>query len=1099
MKRMKMVQSIIAISAILLIASHAYSGVQYQNDFENPSSSNPAEAWPEWIDMSTEGPVEAVNGRIEWTGTGNHWLRLDKQLPQEYTVEFDFFYHDAIVGRFSFWPLVGPDISGGGGIHNRHNYFLRQTTHYFNGTNTVPSEGECDLTLPLEANPHRLRAEVRGDHVLLMYKDRGEGGWILIDERDFPPFGDGPRYIQLGYNLDSAPAGLIYIDNFVVSYKDENLFNYSNNFNDPSAPDPTTAWPELVDMSTDGPVEAVNGRIEWTGGSNHWLRLDKELPQEYSVEFDFFYHNEIVGRFSFWPLVGPDVAGGNGIFDRHNYFLRQTTHYFDGSNSLPSEGECDITLPLGANPHRLRAEVSGDHVLLMYKDQGEGGWILIDDRDFPPFGDGPRYIQLGYNLDSAPAGLIYIDNLEVRGVAANRATISREMSAMHFEADTPLTISLPVKINGSIPSLEIIEGLPNNWTVSNISNNGVVSGGNIYWSLKNLSESTTLSYTITPPRLLLNRIAGFSGSFDQGDGEERITGETAISILLPYLYREAVDYDFSGSPVDGKNYPTGYELDERYTEGMDGIASAVAYERPSGDGSTPQIDLTFEFPTGADFHQSNPTGTRGDSYDLDGFRDDDEVGLEKRGDLYSIGQGITGGDWWRYTFDLGEGDQVLYLNLSINNGWGHTGDALIDVYVDNKFKGEIRVPDTQGFDVFKMFSVGPFPVSGGVHSIVAAFPTLPADHHDPTGFQRLEIVRVKGVGKVTRQLTQDGFFDASQPLMVSLNSESVYGSYEAFIEESIPPGAQVQDISDGGQQIGSKIIWDLAPITGSQTISYTLASSEGTRFLIFDGLCDIGLPLARPINGDVSVTNEVWLFGAPTDEKKDDFDSDLADPWFVEYGSDPALSADYEDGVIISTADGLLSFEVDTISTPEKFNEWTDGRRAPMILRTDIPEGDWRIETNVTLKDTITWDQYHVGLAVTYNQGDDADVSGDEYLFGFYAADLRVELTGQSVIGILDYHEFVNDYDWIDELMLQDKITAKIAVTRRDGELIFSAQLPDSSWQLVGAPIQENRQATRVGIFAKNWGGENVNVAEYDYFTLQTLDIFTDVAGWELF
>ena len=224
MKRM----GLIAISLVVLTASFGYSGVQYQNDFENPSSPNPSEAWPEWIDMSTGGPVEAVNGRIEWTGGSNHWLRLDKALPQEYTVEFDFFYHDAIVGRFSFWPLVGPDVSGGGGIFDRHNYFMRQTTHYFDGTNSVPSEGENDITLPLDSNPHRLRAEVNGDHVLLMYKDRGEGGWILIDDRDFPPFGDGPRYIQLGYNLDSAPAGLIYIDNFVVSYRDENIFNYSN-------------------------------------------------------------------------------------------------------------------------------------------------------------------------------------------------------------------------------------------------------------------------------------------------------------------------------------------------------------------------------------------------------------------------------------------------------------------------------------------------------------------------------------------------------------------------------------------------------------------------------------------------------------------------------------------------------------------------------------------------------------------------------------------------------------------------------------------------------------------------------------------------------
>ena len=137
-----------------------------------------------------------------------------------------------------------------------------------------------------------------------------------------PPFGDGPRYVQLGFNLDSAPAGLIFVDNFAVSYKDVSTFSYSNTFDNPSDKNPSTAWKELVDMSTDGPVYAQNGRLEWIGSGNHWLRVDKELPKDYVIEFDFFYQNDTVGRFSFWPLVGDDASTGNGIFTRNNYFLR---------------------------------------------------------------------------------------------------------------------------------------------------------------------------------------------------------------------------------------------------------------------------------------------------------------------------------------------------------------------------------------------------------------------------------------------------------------------------------------------------------------------------------------------------------------------------------------------------------------------------------------------------------------------------------------------------------------------------------------------------------------------------------------------------------
>ena len=168
---------------------------------------------------------------------------------------------------------------------------------------------------------------------------------------------------------------------------------------------------------------------------NQWLRVDKELPKDYVIEYDFFYQNDTVGRFSFWPLVDANASDFSAIYLRNNYFLRQTTHYYNGTNTVPSEGPCDLTLPLGAGVrHRIRAEVSGDHVLLMYKKNGQGGWILVDQRDFPPFGNGPRYTQFGFNLDNPPAGLVYMDNLTIRGLSANRVVINRDIMADNFEA-----------------------------------------------------------------------------------------------------------------------------------------------------------------------------------------------------------------------------------------------------------------------------------------------------------------------------------------------------------------------------------------------------------------------------------------------------------------------------------------------------------------------------------------------------------------------------------------------------------------------------------------------------------------------------------------
>ncbi|MBN2329900.1 MAG: hypothetical protein JXR73_22360 [Candidatus Omnitrophica bacterium] len=816
----------------------------------------------------------------------------------------------------------------------------------------------------------------------------------------------------------------------------------------------------------------------------------------YVMEFDFFHPADVNARFSVWPLVGENES----IADRHNYFLRANTHYYNLADTIPSEGPVDMTLPIGSPPHRLRFEVTGDHVVFLYKDRGEGGWILVDERDFPPFPtDSNRYVQVGNNLDSGSSSAHYVDNFEIRELAANRAVVDRSIGAPNFESNTPVSVSLQVSVTGNIPSMTIVEGIPENWSVSDISHGGVVSDGSIIWSFTNQSEALTLTYNAVPPRLIRNRVAGFSGSVDSGDGEERITGDTAITILLPYLYRECIDVDFSGSPVDGRNYPTEYELGGRYTQGMDGIPADTSYTRPGG-GGTPAIDTEFVFQEGADFFFANPGVARDDpNYEFSDYRDQDEITFEHGASDTNAGLGgarISVGDWFRYTFDLGEGDQVLLINLSINT-WGQ-GDCPVDLYVDNKFKGEFNAAGTD-FNAYYFYTVGPFEVSGGEHSLVFAIPGA----NFPECLGRFEVVRVQGIGRVERTLTEDGFFEPGEAVTVSLNAESLYGTYTAFIDEIVPANVQVSDISAGGELVGDRILFNLDPTSTSQTASYTVTPPEGMKFLLFDGLCDVGLPLAEPVRGDVSVTNQVWLFGTPTEESTDNFDgADVAEPWFIEYGSDPALSTNYEDGVVISLADGILSIEADTISMAEKFNEWSGGRRAPMILRTDIPDGDWRIETSLKLTDVYNiddpWNEYHVGLAVNYNEAGDTNVSGDEYLFGFYAGDLRVELTNDAALGILDYHEFTDAFDWLDSVWAGN-VEAKIAVTKRSDELIFSAQLPGKTWQLVGAPVTEARQPTRIGLFSKIWGSVNGTMSEFDYFTLSALEEFTDVDAWELY
>ena len=1086
----------------LLLAVPGIAGVQYSNDFSNPANSDPATAWPEWVNESSGGPVNAINGRIEWTGNSNHWLRLDKQLPQEYVIEFDFFYQENINGRFSFWPLVTTGISD---VSARNHYFMRKNTHFFNGGDTIPSEGPRDLTLPLSAvsTPHRIRAEVKGDHVVLLYKNKGQGGFIKIDERDFPAFGDGPRYTQIGFNLDADPAGMIYVDNFIVSYASNSVFTYENTFDKPANSDPATAWPEFVNESSGGPVAAINGRVEWTGNSNHWLRLDKALPKDYTVEFDFFYQENINGRFSFWPLVGTGISD---VSARNHYFMRKNTHFFNGGDTIPSEGPRDLTLPLSAvaTPHRIRAEVTGDHVILLYKDKGQGGFIKIDERDFPAFGDGARYIQLGFNLDADPAGLIYVDNLVVKGLSSNRVDAKRSLSATNFKPNEALTVTLNMGVSGSFPILSVLEEYPEGWVVSDISDGGVAENGVINWTLKNLSAAKTLTYKVTPPKLTVSRVAYFAGTYDSGDGAEPVGGDTLVSVVLPYLYREAIDYDFSGSLVNGKKYPVEYGYGKHYAEGKVGVASDVVYERSAADGKTPAIDATFAFPTAADFHQANPAvpSAHGSTYSFTGYRDDGLTYMEHAAsDTGSNISAISLGDWFRYTFDFGTESQVIILNLSFNT-W-HSADSdssiktdVVDVYVDNKFKGEIQAPVT-GANEFNMFTVGPFEVSSGVHSIVVAFPSNVSGYLVPLDFGRFEVVRVSGIGEVSRKLTADGFFDPAKPLQVTLNAKALYGSYTPYIEETVPPGSSVTNISDGGTLVGDKIIWTLPATQATKSISYTITPPSGSKFLLFEGVCDNGLPIADQIYGDTSVTNQAWLFGTKeTDVKTDDFaGTTLKAPWKVEYGSDPALSTDYKSGVELTYGNTLkLAVSPDEAA---KFDEYSAGRRAPMILRTDIPEGDWRMEADV--KVTSAWMQtsFATGLVVSYG-ANNASVSGDEYIFGFYQNQIQVELTNVGNKGTLAYSNFPDEAAWLDSV---DKggVNARFGVTKRGEELLFTVKLANGATQLIGAPVPEKRKALRIGFYTKVWTVDNAVSTEFDNFKLSTLDLFTPVENWELF
>lgn len=817
--------------------------VQYSNDFENPFSDIVTTAWQEWWPAGgAEISARAVNGRIEWddsSGGDRHWLALDMPLPMDFVVEFDFFYDSRTNGRFSFWPLAPATVEGAT-IHSHHNYFMRKNTHYFNGSDTIPSEGPRDLTLPEGSPPHRLRFEVSGDHVVFLYQDQGQGPWVKIDERDFPPFGDEIRNIQLGFNKDSggAAGGIQYIDNIEISYDDPPL-DYSNNFDDPSSELPPTAWPEWVD-SGGNTARAVNGRIEWydsSGGDNNWLRLNVPLRNSYYMEFDFLYDARTNGRFSVWPRV---PENGATIHSHHNYFIRKNTHYFNGGDTIPSEGPRDMTLPEGSIPHRLRFEVTGDHVVFLYKDQGQGPWIKVDERDFPAFGDGISNIQLGMNKDPGGelGGVHYIDNFELHDFGSSEVTVDRFIDANSFTAEASVPIRLELAVSGSADQTVITELLPERWSATGISNGGILERGLITWTLADIPEATTLTYNAVAPRLVVDVIANFSGAINGA----RVEGETVVELALPYLFREAVDYNFSGSPVDGKSYPMGAEKGELYAEGLDGVLSSKAYFYPGWDVNE------FVFPAGEDFYFSG-TGTVRDGSNVFAYRNPNEINITSVAFDSKMGiNGLAAGDWFRYTFDFGEGEQILFANYFVNT-WNIEDEGWVDVYLDNQRIAETAAPATvaNGFD---FLTAGPVAVEGGVHDLVIAFPAGAAT---PGHFARIEVILSDGIGSVTRTLP-DATPTAGTALDVTLTAKALMGSVAIEIEETVPEGASVSDISDGGVLDGNIIRWTFDTMTSDQdnekTVRYKVTPADGVEALNFHGIAGVGKALADKIEGD---------------------------------------------------------------------------------------------------------------------------------------------------------------------------------------------------------------------------------------------------------
>ncbi len=73
----------------------------------------------------------------------------------------------------------------------------------------------------------------------------------------------------------------------------------------------------------------------------------------------------------------------------------------------------------------------------------------------------------------------------------------RDFNDLSFTAGSPLEVR--IKLEGQAGDVTVTETPPAGWDVSNISNGGTLSGGDITWNVSKPAGLFTLSYTVTPP------------------------------------------------------------------------------------------------------------------------------------------------------------------------------------------------------------------------------------------------------------------------------------------------------------------------------------------------------------------------------------------------------------------------------------------------------------------------------------------------------------------------------------------------------------------------------------------------------------------------
>ncbi len=411
-----------------------------------------------------------------------------------------------------------------------------------------------------------------------------------------------------------------------------------------------------------------------------------------------------------------------------------------------------------------------------------------------------------------------------------------------FAAGATFPVSLDLFTFAAFTNATVRERIPRFWTASDPSSPGrieVSADGQqtLIWEIAGGVQDQSLDYRLTAPNPYAN--VAFVGSHVEADGERfAITGDTRVKGGTDAFAAEALVITLKQPTTvcAGNNAGLAAQAQDYLTDGdalREATVAPALGESVSPDflgasmspGPVGPASLTWTRTAGPLFQLS----TCDDCMSYVAFYAENTTGKALEVSVASASDDgeqilIDGKEIWNNSVPRGNGraqvqDRSALFSLA-------PGKHLV---LQKVFEG------CGGFDSSIRFEdkdqnplVGPIP--GGP----IAFSLNPAGYEGALTFVLRDIPDSLDVGET-------GIVMLKLRVKEALN--------DATIEENVPAGFTISDVSDGGVRVGQKITWTIAGPLSSRDVSYRIAVPEGSRDETFAGTATLGGRNA-PIVGD---------------------------------------------------------------------------------------------------------------------------------------------------------------------------------------------------------------------------------------------------------